>query len=342
MSAYSDKVIADGAVAYWRLNETSGTTAVDVIGGNNGTISGGVTLNQGGATVDGDKAMAFDGTTGKINVATGAYQTFGTGPLTVECWVRLISITTGVAAFVDMKGNGSGAAGPALLADSTSFYFRMNTGATQVVANGAAAAITDGQWRHLVGVLSRGPDELRLYLNGALIGGPVTFSAGANVSSTQGTGIGTDSAGSVWFLNGAMDDVAVYPTALTAAQIQAHYAIGMGQYAHFVSQTYHTVNQSVIHYAGDQYDVTNQSLAMTLWGIGFAWPLSTGLPISLDAWTMPRRLRLEAVPPFTPVQVLAREWHDIDGVAHGPGDSYIVTDDDTYQTVTGLGWVWPA
>src|SRR5262245_53532601 len=225
MSVYSDHVIVDGASAYWRLNETSGTTAVDVVGGKNGTISGGVTLNQAGATSDGDRAMTFNGTTGKINVATGAYQTFGTGPLTVECWLRLISITTGVAAFVDMKGNGSGAAGPALLADSTSFYFRMNTGATQVVANGPAAAITDGQWRHLVGVLSRGPDELRLYLNGALIGGPVTFSAGANVSSTQGTGIGTDSAGSVWFLNGAMDDVAVYPTALTAAQVANHYNV---------------------------------------------------------------------------------------------------------------------
>src|SRR5215470_7590906 len=88
MSAYSSKVIADGAVAYWRLNETSGTTAVDVIGGNNGTISGGVTLNQAGALTDGDKAMTFNGT-GRIDVAKAAYSAIGTGPLTLEAWVWL-------------------------------------------------------------------------------------------------------------------------------------------------------------------------------------------------------------------------------------------------------------
>jgi hypothetical protein len=63
---YVQQVIADGAVAYWRLGETSGTTAVDSVGGKNGTISGGVTLNQPGALADGNKAMLFDGATGKI------------------------------------------------------------------------------------------------------------------------------------------------------------------------------------------------------------------------------------------------------------------------------------
>src|SRR5262245_31945327 len=87
MSAYCDKVIADGATAYWRLNETSGTTAIDVIGGNNGTISGGVTLNQSGATVDGDRAMAFNGSTGDIAVADNAALGFA-GDFTVEAWIN--------------------------------------------------------------------------------------------------------------------------------------------------------------------------------------------------------------------------------------------------------------
>src|SRR5580765_159064 len=50
--SYAALVVADGASHYWRLDETSGTTAVDVIGGANGTISGGVTLNQPGAVTD--------------------------------------------------------------------------------------------------------------------------------------------------------------------------------------------------------------------------------------------------------------------------------------------------
>src|SRR5262245_13156209 len=37
-TGYMGRVLADGAIAYWRLGETSGTTAVDLVGGQNGTI----------------------------------------------------------------------------------------------------------------------------------------------------------------------------------------------------------------------------------------------------------------------------------------------------------------
>src|SRR5262245_20628445 len=81
--SYPAKVVADGAVAYWRLNETSGTTAVDVIGAKNGTIAAGVTLGQTGALADGDKAMRFNGTTGKITAPVVPF----TATLTLEAWI---------------------------------------------------------------------------------------------------------------------------------------------------------------------------------------------------------------------------------------------------------------
>src|SRR4030095_2674763 len=54
VGSYPERVALDGAVAYWRLGETSGTTANDSIGTAHGTISGGVTLNQAGALADGN------------------------------------------------------------------------------------------------------------------------------------------------------------------------------------------------------------------------------------------------------------------------------------------------
>ena len=63
MSAYSDRVIADGATNYWRLNEASGTTAVDSAGSRNATISGGVTLGVPGVR-SADTAMGLDGSGG--------------------------------------------------------------------------------------------------------------------------------------------------------------------------------------------------------------------------------------------------------------------------------------
>src|SRR5688500_11107092 len=48
---YANIVLADNPTAYWRLGETSGTTAVDssVPGGNQGTYLNGVTLGIPGA-----------------------------------------------------------------------------------------------------------------------------------------------------------------------------------------------------------------------------------------------------------------------------------------------------
>ena len=46
---YDTEILADSPVGYWKLNETSGTTAYDSSGnGNNGTLHGGITLNQPG------------------------------------------------------------------------------------------------------------------------------------------------------------------------------------------------------------------------------------------------------------------------------------------------------
>ena len=44
--AYATQVLADSPVSYWRLGETSGTTASDAAGSNAGSYAGGVTLGQ--------------------------------------------------------------------------------------------------------------------------------------------------------------------------------------------------------------------------------------------------------------------------------------------------------
>ena len=52
---------ADAPAAYWRLDETSGTSATDSTGGRTGTYTGGYTLNQTGALSDvTDKAVSLE------------------------------------------------------------------------------------------------------------------------------------------------------------------------------------------------------------------------------------------------------------------------------------------
>jgi Concanavalin A-like lectin/glucanases superfamily len=216
--SYPDKVIRDGAVAYWRLGETSGTTAVDVIGGFNGTISGGVTLNQPGALADGDKAMLFDGTTGSVNMGTVVPLQI-TGDLTVEAWVYKTATALGMVAVCQQS---SGAVIP--------YEFRLTAvnpagielvhagdGGGEVVAS--TGTVANNSWHHVV--VTRAGPAVTFYIDGILSNSTTGTITPTGTGAVTSIGRRTDTFG---FFPGSLDDVAIYPTALTAPQIAAHYA----------------------------------------------------------------------------------------------------------------------
>jgi hypothetical protein len=75
---YQQAIMKDGPVAYYRLDEAQGSAVSDSSGkGNHATLVGGVTRGvAGGILNSGNAAMAFDGTTGFIQLPTapfGAY-----------------------------------------------------------------------------------------------------------------------------------------------------------------------------------------------------------------------------------------------------------------------------
>ena len=208
MSAYSDKVIADGAVAYWRLNETSGTTVASAVGTSPGTISGGVTLNQPGALADGDKAMTFNGTTGQIAVASF---NIPAGPVSVEGWIKS-SVINGAGVQGRLAHATSGGTLYFLInAQNNGFIYSLDGG---LIGTSNGGLHLDGQWHHIV--FTNDGTTTRIFLDGVQVG------SGAQVyPATTGLGIGTQ-------FPGSLDDIAIYPAALTPQQIAAHYAEGTG------------------------------------------------------------------------------------------------------------------
>ena len=80
-------MLADSPLAYWRLGETSGTTAADSSGNNrSGSYLASPSLNQPGALVgDTNRAVGFNGSSQYVNVPYLA--ALNPAQLTVEAWV---------------------------------------------------------------------------------------------------------------------------------------------------------------------------------------------------------------------------------------------------------------
>jgi hypothetical protein len=217
LGPYAQRVIADGASNYWRLGESSGLVAVDSVGGANGTISGGVTLGAAGAIADGNKAMTFDGTTGKIVTSVPIAWSV---QFTVEVWIKG---TTAAANYMPIFSNRGTVPTDAkvfigVMLDKTLIFVSDNATPSQVF--GVAQVVLDGQWHHIVAVGTA--TTVLLYIDSLLKRTEVTtlVAPTANLAAIS-YDFGTPGG---WF-NGQLDDVAIYPRALTAQEIAQHYAL---------------------------------------------------------------------------------------------------------------------
>jgi hypothetical protein len=202
VSAYSDRVIADGAVGYWRLNETSGTTANDSVGTQHATISGGVTLGVPG--LGGALALQYNsGLTGQVLTAnisptTGAI-------FTVEVWGRLTP----------------GANNNAIINRSGYFqWFWTGVGASIQFDTANWPVVLSGTWAHYVVVVNN--TTVNLYVDGVVVSPPQTITA-KGVTGVP-LNIGSFGNSQSWF--GTLQDAALYHRALTPAEITAHYTLG--------------------------------------------------------------------------------------------------------------------
>lgn len=221
---YPSQIIADGAVAYWRLDEATGTTATDIVGDVVGAITGGVALSVPGALADNNTAMHFNGVDGQITAPAGLYSAFGTGEFTIEFWARLpVQAATGVLEIICTNDPEAFAPGIAMFfTGPTDFVCRIMDGTqhTSIAINVSVLVLQDNDWHHIVMVVRRGlTDFLELWIDGLLVGRKNIHTAGLDFTSTASTNFGMFGTGA-WV--GDLDEVVFYHSALTPEQILSH------------------------------------------------------------------------------------------------------------------------
>jgi hypothetical protein len=196
-----------GLVAAYSFNEGVGTTVADSSGNSNtGTISGAVWTSAGKF----GSALVFDGTSARVTVPNASSLQLTTG-MTLEAWVNPTAVT-GAWRDVVYKGNDD-------------YYLEATSPDGGVPAAGGTfsnyplygiAVLAPNIWTHLA--VTYDGATLRLYVNGTQVA--ARAQTGLIQTSTNPLSVGGDSIYGQFF-QGAIDEVRVYNTALTPAQVQA-------------------------------------------------------------------------------------------------------------------------
>ena len=225
-----DQIKASNPILYWRLGDTSGTIATDSssAANNPGTYTGGYTQNQTGAlTGDTDKAVLLNGTTGYVQNAAPYSLPVGASARSVEVWFKTTSATQQNLFSYGSLGR------TATSSRSSSRPLRPSSpgaGGRLTRPSTAPSAFNDGAWHQVVETYDG--TNITVYLDGVSLGSQAAVlntslaacNTGAGSCFTAGFATPSTDTNSGWPFNGTLDEVAVFPTVLSAGTISAQYA----------------------------------------------------------------------------------------------------------------------
>ena len=224
-----------GQLGRWRLDEGSGTTALDSSGnGNDGTLVNGPTY----ITAVSSTGLSFAGDSGEgVEVPDPVDDSLdpGSGEIAVETWMRVSAapangISHPLVTKLDFQDDpsidgfelalyGDGGAGR--------LFFKLWDNAPSSQASGVWQAFdatndwVDGQWHHVVGQING--SNVELWVDGTLVASSA-HSAGTIIADNP-LRFGVDQFGTNDY-DGDLDEISVYGSALTSAEIAAAAAAG--------------------------------------------------------------------------------------------------------------------
>lgn len=221
---------------------------MDAAGNQNGvyTNTSGITYSKAGISNDGDTGIQLDGDTNKgyVSIADKAAQHVG-DTFTMGFWVRVDYI---LEANTGLFTSGSGTGGPSigLNGDGT---VSLGKDGISFIQSSSTQNLNDGL-KHFVVWTKNGSTNKCYFDRGVDVTGSIV---NATVSNATGYVIGRNhGASSTQFLRGFVDEVMLFPTALSQAQVQALYDLA------FVFTTAPTATASGIVLSATA-GITNQS-----------------------------------------------------------------------------------
>lgn len=235
---YSEVVLADEPVGYWRLGEAGGSVSDSSGNGMDGTWIG--TPGQTTTAVTDGAASSLDGASSH---ATLPMVQDAVEAASIEGWIRLSHADPDVV----FSSRGSGAGSSLTVGVNHSYYtnsfpgavaFGLDSDGTYIgVRTPTTVGINDGQWHHVVCVwtgqgadLEVLPSQFHIYVDGAEISGLSATDIGSATAPLTGLSESLLGYHAPWNLRytGDVDEFAFYRRSLDASEILEHYEAGKG------------------------------------------------------------------------------------------------------------------
>lgn len=196
-------------IHHWKLDEWTGTTAVDSVGGQNGTIKNNVVLGVPGRI---NSAMSFPGQN-TSGIDTGSTTVLpATEPFSLFAFIKTTAHTASQGHI--FSNHNASLVNRSNFGVNNGLLFWFHSGGLGAVQAGTDP-VNDGKW-HLVGVTRDTSNDWNLWIDETAY--PVGTSATA-LGTTLKWHIGTNGAENQFPFNGVIDDVRVYNEALSGSQI---------------------------------------------------------------------------------------------------------------------------
>ena len=215
---FASGALPDGLIAYWPLDEGSGSTANDVIDNHDGTLQGGATWTSGklGSAID---------TNNNGYITVPEHSDFRpVAAISLQAWVSVDSFSMWDGIAGNIQDNGSSEAGYSLYTSTGGMDWYVAVNGVLVTAHSSCPL---GQWTHFVGTFDG--SYVRLYMNGQLEGSiaasgtigwsfiPLEFSIGRYYDDNE-----------LYIADTRIDEVAVWNRALSVDEIGFLYNDGQG------------------------------------------------------------------------------------------------------------------
>jgi hypothetical protein len=208
--------ITSGLVAFYKFDETSGTSAADSSGNNHtATLTGGATFGAGLQ----NNAVTLSGSNQYVSLPTGIVSGLSTFSVaawvkltTNQAWNRIFDFGNDTTTYMFLTPN-----------SGSTLRFSITTGGSTAEQQLNATSLPTATWEHVAVTLSGATGSL--YVQGTQVAQSTTITLNPNsLGSTMHNWLGRSEFSVDPYLSGQLDNVRIYSRALTAGEVQELYA----------------------------------------------------------------------------------------------------------------------